>query len=274
MGHVAGIGRCPVQGLCRFRLRLSLRFCTSENTVQWVRANIGRKVLGDIMSAGNFTHNGHPQLSPREVAAKSDLMDTELASLLREVKAAGGACNSQRRFYATRHDNCLLRHTLRHIVGFGGREGRDSQASDAPAERALTFLSTTEGMSWVTLLCTGQSIGASVAASTSRPPHCLIQFHLVTNGIEQQYHPRDLAEADVADIQARRNALGLHPTDKFLLCLMWSSDEQIRAYQKCPEVLFCDVVKNVTVRRLNLFTCSLKTSHGTSQIVSQVLLLV
>ena len=55
MGHVAGIGRCPVQGLCRFRLRLSLRFCTSENTVQWVRANIGRKVLGDIMPAGNFT---------------------------------------------------------------------------------------------------------------------------------------------------------------------------------------------------------------------------
>ena len=239
-----------------------------------MRENIGRKVIGDILPAGNFTHNGHPQLTPREVAAKSDLMETELASLLREIKSAGGACNSQRRFYASRHGNCLLRHTLRHIVGFGGREGRDSQASDAPAERALTYLSTTEGMSWVTLLCTGLSIEASVAASTSRPPKCLIQFHLVANGIEQQFNPQDLAEADVADIQARRNALGLDPMDKFLLCLMWSSDEQIRAYQKCPEVLFCDVVKNVTVRRLNLFTCSLKTSHGTSQIVSQVLLLV
>ncbi len=164
---------------------------------------------------------------------------------------------------------------MRHIVGFGGREGRDNQASDAPAERALTFLSTTEGMLWVTFLCTGLSIEASVAASTSRPPQCFIKFHLVANGIiEQQYNPQDLAEADVADIQARRNALGLHPMDKFLLCLMWSSDEQIRAYQKWPEVLFCDVVKNVTVRRLNLFTCSLKTSHGKSQIVSQVLLLV
>jgi hypothetical protein len=273
MVHVVAIGKCLVHGICRFRLRLSLRLCTTDNTVEWVRENIGRKVIGDILPSGNFTHNGHPQLSPREVAAKSDLMPTELASLLREIKSAGGACNSQRRFYVSRQGNCLLRHTLRHIVGFGGREGNNSQGDDAPAERALTFLSTTEGMSWVTLLCTGLSIEASVAASTSRPPKCLIKFHVVANGVEQQFNPPDLAEADVHDIHARRNGLGLHPNDKFLLCLMWSSDEQIRAYQKWPEVLFCDVVKNVTVRRLNLFTTTLKTSHGKSQIVCQVLLL-
>ena len=55
----------------------------------------------------------------------------------------------------------------------------------------------------------------------------------------------------------------------FATFLHYYTSCQIIAASKSPEVMFTDVVKNVTCRKLGVFSCTVKTPLGTSQICGQ-----
>ena len=73
-----------------------------------------------------------------------------------------------------------------------------------------------------------------------------------------------LTKADLNDLAATRARMGMANEDLHLLAVLWSTDEMLRELAKYPEVLFADVVKAVTKRKLPTFVLTIKNSKGGS----------
>ena len=214
--------RPMAEDTCRFRLTLHLRLCPTQLRLFWTRENTWTPRWGND---GCVEHNGHPRLLPGEVPAKAKLLGPRLLELLQEVKAAGGACNTQRRLCQGRSGRVVSARTLRYVLG--GSVQASSDDVDWSGTNAINYLQDRPDMSWVGLACRGASVNASSAVGRSVTPGPVLEFQCLVNGDHVAVDMSNLTPEDYADLKLQRASQGLRDQDLYVMCLFWASDEQV-----------------------------------------------
>jgi hypothetical protein len=229
------------------------------------------------LQAGVFpnSHCFHDQLSSSVTRTSSRYMSYEELEKIRQHNSVHLSTSLSAHLLSTVSDNLWLPSQVSYVCNKTKQLVADLNKSSSSADRLLSFLRNTKGVSYIVLTDDGNG-GLLAKRGKGRP-----RAPLSTVGVEQKSAADEVtlpvpssycSEQSNLEVSAMRKGMTLSENQKLLLMVCWVTDVELRLVQMYPEVFFMDVTAETNNEGRGLFLVAGKDGNNSGFTAARIFL--